>query len=413
MARSTTSAYFIAAALYLVFALLTVLAYALAQFGWIGTIPNLYWLRMHALTIGVLAQALLGVLPALSAQRLRSPAPPRWVLWTVFVLLNSGLLLLEIGQVSVTAGPIHSGGMLLLAAVTVEVGLLLWLWRRAAAPRPLVAGFYLAAPSFLLLGVLMALTLLLGWWSPAGYQATKESHIHANIFGFTGLAIAGLVLDRLPALFGRTLARPQWIRPIFWLMLIGALALWLGPYIGVIPIMGGGLLLYVAGTVLMLANFFITTHRPHSVRIVNGAHVLLSYLWIAAPVIATLGYVLLGPDRISLATLEAGVTQGLVYGWILQLVLALLPVAVLRFRTGEMRRVIDKHEGSWFTLLLLNGAVAVVWLASIFLPWTVAAPLVAIGYLLVIVATLPALLILWRAFRTPQAVAAPVASAPT
>lgn len=395
MARSPTSAYFITAALYLVFALLTVLAYALAQFGWIGTIPNLYWLRMHALTIGVLAQALLGVLPALSAQRLRSPAPPRWVLWTVFVLLNSGLLLLEIGQVTVTAGPIHSGGMLLLAAVTVEVGLLLWLWRRAAAPRPLVTGFYLAAPGFLLLGVLMALTLLLGWWSPAGYQATKESHIHANIFGFTGLAIAGLALDRLPALFGRTLARPQWIKPIFWLMLIGAFALWLGPYIGVIPIMGGGLLLYVSGTVLMLANLFITTHRPHPVRIVNGAQVLISYLWIAAPAVATLVYVLLGPNRLPRATVEAGVMQGLVYGWILQLVLALLPVAVLRQRTGDTWRIIGRREGSWFTLVLLNLAVAVIWLASILLPWPTARPLVTIGYLLVVVATLPVLRILY------------------
>ncbi len=411
MARSPTAAFLAAAAIYLVFALSTVLAYALAQFGWMAAIPNLYWLRVHALTIGVLAQTLLGLLPGLFASRSRSPAPPPWTLWAVFALLNSGLLLLELGQVSVTAWPIHSGGVLLLAAISVEVGLLLWLWRRSTAPRPAVVGFYLAAPGFLLLGVLMALTLLLGWWSPVGHQATKESHIHANIFGFTGLAIAGLALDRLPALFGRTLARPQWIKRTLWLMVIGALALWFGPYAGVIPIMAGGLLLYVTGLVLMLANFFITTHRPHPVRFANCAQVLISYLWIAAPVVATVAFVLLGADRLPLAKLEAGVTQGLVYGWILQLVLALLPLAVLRYRTRDASRVISRQEGSWFTLILLNGAVAVIWLASILLPWPVVRPLVAIGYLLLVVAALPALLILWRAFRTPRAVAAPAVSA--
>jgi hypothetical protein len=411
MARSPTSAFLAAAAFYLVFALSTVLAFVLAQFGWIGAIPNLYWLRIHALTIGVLAQSLLGILPGLFASRSKSPAPPPWALWTVFVLLNSGLLLLELGQVSVTAWPIHSGGILLLAAVTAEIGLLIWLWRRSTAPRPAVTGFYLAAPGFLLLGVLMALTLLLGWWSPVGYQATKESHIHANIFGFTGLAVAGLALDRLPALFGRTLARPQWIKRTLWLMVVGALALWLGPYVGVIPIMAGGLLLYVTGLLLMLANFFLTTHRPRPVRIVNGAQVLISYIWIAAPVVATLAFVLFGADRVPLAKLEAGVTQGLVYGWILQLVLALLPLAVSRIRTGDTTRVISHHEGSWFTLILLNLAVAVVWLASILLPWPVARPLVAIGYLLLIVAALPALLILWRAFQTPRTVRLPVADA--
>jgi hypothetical protein len=411
MARSPTPAFLAAAAFYLVFALSTVLAFVLAQFGWIGAIPNLYWLRIHALTIGVLAQSLLGILPGLFASRSKSPAPPPWALWTVFALLNSGLLLLELGQVSVTAWPIHSGGILLLAAVTAEIGLLIWLWRRSTAPRPAVTGFYLAAPGFLLLGVLMALTLLLGWWSPVGYQATKESHIHANIFGFTGLAVAGLALDRLPALFGRTLARPQWIKRTLWLMVVGALALWLGPYVGVIPIMAGGLLLYVTGLLLMLANFFITTHRPRPVRIVNGAQVLISYLWIAAPVVATVAFVLLGPDRVPLAKLEAGVTQGLVYGWILQLVLALLPLAVSRIRTGDTTRVISHHEGSWFTLVLLNSAVAVVWLASILLPWPVARPLVAIGYLLLIVAARPALLILWRAFQTPRTVRLPVADA--
>jgi cytochrome c oxidase cbb3-type subunit I len=392
------------AAIYLVLAVLSLIDKVLIQFGLAPALTNLYWLRLHLLTIGVLAQAVLGTLPHLLADRLGVKPPRAAGQWVVWSLLNVGLLLLEVGQVGVVAWQIHSGVTLLLVAVLLQLGILAQMWRRASGPRPTVTGFYLVAPGFLLLGVLMAMSMLMNWWAPVDYLGVKEAHVHANIFGFTGIVVAGVVLDRLPLLFGRTLARPQWVTITLWLMVIGGLGLWLGPYVGSLAIIGGSLLLYVAGTGLMLANFAITTHHPTPVRIVNGAHVLLSYLWIAAPAVATIFYVMLGPERVPLARLESGITQGLIYGWILQLVLALLPIMVLRSRLDRTAPVIRRHEGSWFTLIVLNASVAVIWLASLLLPQSLVGPVVSVAYLFVIAAILPYLRILWRGLYRPESV---------
>jgi cytochrome c oxidase cbb3-type subunit I len=385
------------AAFYLLLAVLSLLDQILLQFGLAPGLTNLYWLRLHLLTIGVLAQAVLGTLPSLLTTRLNLKRPPPTALWTIFGLFNVGLMLLAVGQVLGVVWQIYSGATLLLLAVLVEIGLLGQMWRRAPRPRAVVAGFYLAAPLFLLLGVLMALTMLMNWWAPVNYLGVKEAHVHANIFGFTGIVVAGVILDRLPPLFGRKLARPTWVAPTLWLMVIGGVGLWLGPYVGSLAITGASLVVYVAGTGLMLANFFITTHRPRSVRIVNGAHVFLSYIWIAAPAVATVFYVTLGPERVPLARLEFGITQGLIYGWILQLALALLPLMITRLPSERPERVIRRSEGSWFSLVVLNAAVAVIWLSSLLLPWPLAGPVVGIAYLFVIGAILPYLRTLVRA----------------
>lgn len=393
--------HFVMALAYGIVALLSLLDFSLAQFGLLPELNNLYWFRLHVLTIGVLVQAAFGALPLLLARRLdMAPPSSRW-LWVGFGLLNAGVLLLAVGQVTAVQWQRSTGAALLLLAALTEILLGAGMWRRASGSRPVVARFYLAAPFYLLLGVLMAMTMIDGWWSPRGFQAVKESHIHANIFGFTGILVAGAALDILPALFGRSLARPGWVRPTFWLMAVGGVGLWLGPYVGVLPIIGGSLLVYISGLVLMLANFFLTTHRPTPVRIVNGAHLLLSYIWIAAPAIATILFVLFGPDNVPLTRLELGVTQGLVYGWVMQIALAFLPVAVLRFGSDRWEQVITRREGSWFTLVVLNLAVAVVWLASIVMQWQQARPIVATAYLFVFIAMLPYLWRLFQALRRP------------
>jgi len=393
------------AAFYLLLAILSLLDHLLLQFGLAPGLTNLYWLRLHLLTIGVLAQAVLGTLPNLLATRLNLKRPPPTALWTIFGLLNVGLVLLTVGQVLGVAWQIYSGVTILLLAVLMEIGLLGQMWRRAPRPQPVIAGFYLAAPLFLLLGVLMALTMLMNWWAPVNYLGVKEAHVHANIFGFTGIVVAGVILDRLPPLFGRKLAHPAWVAPTLWLMVTGGVGLWLGPYVGSLAIIGASLVLYVAGTGLMLTNFFITTHRPTAVRIVNGAHVFFSYIWIAAPVVATVFYVILGPERVQLARLEFAITQGLIYGWILQLALALLPLMAARLPSEHPAQVIRRSEGSWFSLVVLNAAVTVIWLSSLLLPWSLAGLVVSVAYLLIMAALLPYLRTLVRALLQVKKVA--------
>ena len=66
------------AAVYLIVALLSLLDYSLALFGIIQPLGNLDWFRLHLITIGVLAQAGMGVVPLLLARRLDvgTPVPP-------------------------------------------------------------------------------------------------------------------------------------------------------------------------------------------------------------------------------------------------------------------------------------------------------------------------------------------------
>jgi hypothetical protein len=96
-------AFYTMAAIYLVLAILSLIDMVLISFGLAPPVTNLYWLRLHLLTIGVLAQAVLATLPYLLADRLRVKPPAVAGQWTVWALLNLGLLLLEIGQVQVVA----------------------------------------------------------------------------------------------------------------------------------------------------------------------------------------------------------------------------------------------------------------------------------------------------------------------
>lgn len=87
------------AAFYLLLAVLSLIDHILLQFGLAPGLTNLYWLRLHLLTIGVLAQAVLGTLPSLLATRLNIKRPSPTTLWTIFGLFNVGLVLLAVGQV--------------------------------------------------------------------------------------------------------------------------------------------------------------------------------------------------------------------------------------------------------------------------------------------------------------------------
>ncbi len=96
------------ALVYLVVALLSLVDFILAQFGLAPALGNLYWFRLHMITIGVLAQSVMGVLPLLLARQLRTAPPNPAAQWALLILLNLGLLLLSFGQV-LWSQPLRSG----------------------------------------------------------------------------------------------------------------------------------------------------------------------------------------------------------------------------------------------------------------------------------------------------------------
>lgn len=318
---------------------------ALATVGISSWLLGLRWLRVHLVTLGVATEAVFGLLPALVARRAGRPAPAfvpgRWL------LLNAGIVTLLIGIPLVRSPLIVAGGvMVMLAAV--------WLGadidRDARSDRVESCGrpFYLLALAFLVVGALVGTGLWIGWGPLLRIATPKEAHIHANLWGFASLALAGLLVDLLPALTGRSARWPAAASIARWLMLAGALLLLVAPWVGATLPMLVGIALYAAGAVLIFVTFVVPLRRPGG----PGAALLLTaYLWILVPASA-LPVLLLGTATLPTTRVEAVGPSILAYGWLLQALFALLPPA---FALAEHRdRGALTLGGTWWSWIALN-----------------------------------------------------------
>jgi len=243
--------FLLTAAFYLVVAIVVVLDAVLTSFNLIPWFVGLPWLRVHFITLGVLTEAAFGVLPAFVANRRGAEAPAtRWDIW---LLLNSGLVVLLAGMPSVNATLIIAGGTLVFTAVT-----LLILQLRGIGGEQQTQGngslkFYLMGLVYLLVGIIIGTGLWVGWSEPLRIAVPKEAHIHANSWGFAALVFAGLLVDLLPALTGKALASRRTINAIFWAMTLGALGLVLGPWLGGnLVVTVPGLVLHIGATAVLL-----------------------------------------------------------------------------------------------------------------------------------------------------------------
>ncbi|MEI2691946.1 MAG: hypothetical protein V9H69_20470 [Anaerolineae bacterium] len=185
--------FLLTAVFYLVVAIIFALDAALTSLNLIPWFVGLPWLRVHFIALGVLAQTAFGVAPAFTAGRRGAEAPAtRWDIW---LLLNSGLVVLLAGVPSVNPTLIIAGGTLIFIAVT-----LLILHLRGIGGGQQTQGngslkFYLAGLVFLLVGIIIGTGLWVGWSAPLRIAVPKEAHIHANVWGFAGLLFAGLLVD--------------------------------------------------------------------------------------------------------------------------------------------------------------------------------------------------------------------------
>src|SRR5690606_11144274 len=163
--------------------------------------------------------------------------------WDIWLALNGGLILLLIGIPLINPTLLAVGGTLIFVAATL---LLLQLGKdlRPSAAR-LKAGsgrnFYGAALLYLLWGIFLGTGLWLGWGEALGIAYPKEVHVHTNLWGFTALLFAGLLVDLYAPISGRQLAWPKSRPVIFWSMALVALGLVLGPWIGINPLTAGRL----------------------------------------------------------------------------------------------------------------------------------------------------------------------------
>ena len=186
------------------------------------------------------------------------------------------------------------------------------------------------APFWLLWGLLIALGLY-GHVLPApgGWTGLREAHIHANGWGFVGLAIVAVMFDVFPRLSGSPLRSPHARRRSGLLLGVGVGPLVAGPWFGVaVPLTLGGLALYAVGYLVYLRSM-IATYRTGT-RSGPSLWLLLAQAWIIAPA-ALAPFVVFGLLDTPPVILERAALHFFFLGWTLPVALTgLLAHGVVR-----------------------------------------------------------------------------------
>lgn len=358
----------------LLFTFVAILVAADASFvSWnlLAAFPALRWVRVHFITLGILSQVIFGLLPALVASFARKPKPAtRWDIW---LALNMGFVALVAGFSGVNHAMIFAGGTLVFIAATL---LLVQLWNVRGAEAPASLKFYATGLFYLLVGIIIGTGLWLNWSSALAIKVPLEAHIHANSWGFMSLTFAGLLVDFIPMIAGRPLGSARSVTAIFWGMALGAFFLVLGPWLGGnMPVTVAGLILHIGSTVWLVALMGRALRAGGRLASAGGWHLLASYIWILLPVlIAPLiltGVIAGGP-------VEATAPQALIYGWVLQFGIALIPYIARRYFLKDESPPLG---GGWGSLTAVTLGSVLIWV-SIFMPGPTNSVLYGIGFAL-------------------------------
>ena len=394
--------YFLMSALFVLMAILAAVDSSLASLNVLPWFNGLRWVRVHLITLGAMTEALFGALPLLTALHFNRPRPRfRWDIW---LSLNAGLLTLLIGIPIVNQALIFAGGTLIFTATTLLIVELARMRSAAGLKDPAPSSghpgrpFYIAGLGFFLLGIVIGTGLWFGWGEALRIRTPLEAHIHANNWGLMALVFAGLIIDTYPRWAGRSLAWPRSLPAIFWLMVLGALGLVLGPWFQSSHFTVSGLVMHLAATFWLLLNVIRPLRGECAIWSAPGIwHLLTSYFWIIAPVMMA-PLILLGIAGIPGPTIEQNAPQALIYGWVFQFGFAMLPFLFRRaFAPDEPARL----GGNWFSLIAANLGGLFLW-ASIFIA-PLHATLHGIAYALWAAAAVPIAIELWSIVRRGMA----------
>ncbi|MDD2923212.1 MAG: hypothetical protein PHQ36_13080 [Anaerolineales bacterium] len=350
--------YLLTALLYTFVALFAAADASLVSMNVFSAFPALRWVRVHFITLGILSQVLFGLLPLLVASLSKKPRPAmRWDIW---LTLNVGLVALIAGFSGMNHPMIFTGGTLIFIAA---IFLLLQLWNARGGEAPESLKFYATGVFYLLVGIIIGTGLFLNWSDALYIKTPLEAHIHANSWGFMSLMFAGLLVDFVPMITGRALGGKNAVAYIYWGMTLGAFGLVLGPWLGgSLPPTIAGLILHISATVLLVVVMIRAFKESGKLNSAGAWHLVASYIWILLPVtIAPL--ILLG--LIDGKPIETTAPQALIYGWVLQFGIALIPYIARRFFLKEEN---PKLGGCWGSLSATTLGSIFVWLSIFIIP---------------------------------------------
>ena len=345
--------YLLTTLLYTFVALLAAADASLVSMSVFSAFPALRWVRVHFITLGILSQVVFGLLPILIASLSKKEKPAmRWDIW---LTLNTGLVALIAGFAGVNHPMIFTGGTLIFIAALL---LMLQLWNIRGGEAPASLKFYLSGFFYLLVGIIIGTGLFLNWSDALYIKVPLEAHIHANSWGFMSLVFAGLMVDFIPMVTGKPLASKNATAYIFWGMTLGAFGLVLCPWLGgSLPPTVAGLVLHISATVVLVVALVRTLNQSGKLSGAGGWHLVASYIWILLPVMMAplllLGFLEPGP-------IESTAPQALIYGWVLQFGIALIPYIARRFFLKEET---PELGGNWLSLALANLGSVLVWVS--------------------------------------------------
>ncbi len=345
--------YLLTTLLYTLVALLAAADASLVSMSIFSAFPALRWVRVHFITLGILSQVVFGLLPLLTASLSKKARPSmRWDIW---LTLNAGLVALVAGFGGMNHPMIFTGGTLIFIAALL---LMLQLWNIRGGDAPVSLKFYITGIFYLMVGIIIGTGLFLNWSDALYIKVPLEAHIHANSWGFMSLVFAGLLVDFIPMVTGKPLASKNATAYIFWGMTLGAFGLVLGPWLGgSLPPTVAGLVLHISATVVLLVSMIRTLKQSGNLNSAGGWHLVSSYIWILLPVMMAplllLGILESGP-------IESTAPQALIYGWVLQFGIALIPYIARRFFLKDEK---PQLGGCWGSLVAANLGSVLVWVS--------------------------------------------------
>ena len=348
--------YLLTTLLFTFVALLAAADASLVSINLVNAFPALRWVRVHFITLGILSQVIFGLLPLLVASLSKKPRPAmRWDIW---LTLNVGFVALVAGFAGVNQPMILTGGMLIFTATTL---LLIQLWSVHGGGAPASLKFYITGIFYLLVGLIIGTGLWLNWSEALYIKVPLEAHIHANSWGFMSLVFAGLLVDFVPMITGRPLGTPKNVSLIYWGMTLGAFGLVLGPWLGgSLPPTVSGLILHISSTIWLVVLMIRAFKESRRLNSAGAWHLVSSYMWIIAPIMMA-PFIMFGVFKAG--PIESIAPQALIYGWVLQYGIALVPYIARRF---FLRDETPQLGGSWVSLTGATVGSLFVW-ASIFI----------------------------------------------
>ena len=369
--------YLLTTLLYIFVALFAAADASLVSLNLASAFPALRWVRVHFITLGILSQTIFGLLPVLVASLAKKTRPA--IRWDIWLTLNAGFVALVAGFAGVNHPMIFAGGALIFTAATL---FFIQLWNARGGNAPASLKFYIASVFYLFVGILVGTGLWLNWSEALYIKVPLEVNIHANSWGFMSLVFAGLFVDFIPMITGRPLGGKNAISYIYWGMTLGAFGLVLGPWLGgSLPPTITGLILHLSATILLIVLAGRALKASGHLSTAGGWHLLASYTWILLPVLVA---PLILTHLIPGGPVESIAPQPLIYGWVLQFGVALIPYIARRF---FLKQETPPLGGHWFSLAGIALGSVLVWV-SIFLV-DMRGVLYGIGFALYALALIP------------------------